>query len=265
MPKRPFKIIQITDTHLMASEEAALLGVKTQHSLRLIIDHIKNNEQKVDSIILTGDLSQDGSLASYEMLSELVSQVNVPTYFVPGNHDNPDILTQAFPLNMVLTDRHIQLGNWQLVLLDSQVVPEVQGRIGEIGLNFLQMTLEKHPDHYTIVGLHHPPVAVGSAWLDNINLENKEAFWVCIEGFQNVKLVISGHVHQENEIPHGSCKALTTPSTCFQFKSKSEDFALEELPPGYRWINLYDDGRYETGVVRLPEYIGEFDRQAHGY
>lgn len=249
----------------MASEEAALLGVKTQHSLRAIVEHIKDNGQNIDAIILTGDLSQDGSLESYEMLSELVSQINVPAYFIPGNHDNPDNFIQVFPLNKVLTDRHILLGRWQIILLDSQVVPEVQGRVGEAGLDFLQTTLEKHPDLYTIVGLHHPPVAVGSAWLDNINLENKEAFWACIEGFQNVKLVIAGHVHQENEISHGSYKALTTPSTCFQFKSKSEDFALEELPPGYRWINLYDDGRYETGVVRLSEYIGEFDREAHGY
>ena len=42
---------------------------------------------------------------------------------------------------------------------------------------------------------------------------------------------------------------LSTPSTCAQFLPGSEFFALDDRPPGMRWIELYDDGRIETEVA----------------
>ena len=52
------------------------------------------------------------------------------------------------------------------------------------------------------------------------------------------------------------------PSTCIQFKRNSDEFALDFLPPGYRWINLYPDGRLETAVERYSAYVGVFDKNA---
>ena len=45
---------------------------------------------------------------------------------------------------------------------------------------------------------------------------------------------------------------MSTPSTCAQFLPGSEFFALDERPPGMRWIELYDDGSIETEVSWVP-------------
>jgi Icc protein len=42
---------------------------------------------------------------------------------------------------------------------------------------------------------------------------------------------------------------MSTPSTCAQFLPSSEFFALDERPPGMRWIELCDDGSIETEVT----------------
>ena len=44
---------------------------------------------------------------------------------------------------------------------------------------------------------------------------------------------------------------MSTPSTCMQFKPGSKDFALDDLAPGYRRIELFADGRIDTEVLRL--------------
>ena len=43
------------------------------------------------------------------------------------------------------------------------------------------------------------------------------------------------------------------------------EFAIEEIPPGYRWFELYADGHFETGIERLPEIPGTIDLSARGY
>ena len=48
-------------------------------------------------------------------------------------------------------------------------------------------------------------------------------------------------------------RMLTTPSTCVQFAPGSEDFALDDLSPGYRSLRLYADGSVQTEVVRVSD------------
>jgi Icc protein len=45
---------------------------------------------------------------------------------------------------------------------------------------------------------------------------------------------------------------MSTPSTCFQFVPGRDDFAIDDRPPGYRWLHLYPDGRIDTRVVWVP-------------
>jgi hypothetical protein len=39
---------------------------------------------------------------------------------------------------------------------------------------------------------------------------------------------------------------LSVPSTCVQFKPLSDDFAIDDLSPGYRWFDLYANGDVVT-------------------
>ncbi len=72
---------------------------------------------------------------------------------------------------------------------------------------------------------------MGSTWLDGVALRDADAFWDIIDEHKNVRAVVCGHVHQQNERLHNGVLFLSTPSTCAQFLPKSEFFALDERPP----------------------------------
>jgi len=264
MDAAPFRIVQISDIHLYGEQEKALLGVKTHDSFEAVIKLLKT-DQKPDLIILSGDLSQDGSKASYLKIAEKMKEFTLPIYYVPGNHDNPKTLSETYPLENITHHRHIVLKDWHLILLNSQKVGAVEGFLDHSQLNFLQHCLQMYPEHYAIVVFHHHPVPVGSAWLDKLNLTNADALWPILKSFSKMHTILFGHIHQEHSGKKDGIQYFAVPSTSIQFKVKSEKFALEKLPPGYRWVDLYSDGVLKTGVRRAAEYVGEFDENAKGY
>ena len=112
----------------------------------------------------------------------------------------------------------------------------------------------KSQGRYALVSLHHPPVSIGSAWMDRIGLSNQEAFFRILDSYEaQVRCVVWGHVHQELESKHRGIKLLGSPSTCFQFKPRQENFILDdENPhPGFRLLHLYDNGEVSTEVKRV--------------
>lgn len=67
-----------------------------------------------------------------------------------------------------------------------------------------------------------------------------------------MRLVLCGHVHQETDLLHEGVRFISSPSTCIQFEPLSRDFGLDSKGPGWRYLQLYADGRIETQVHRLP-------------
>jgi Icc protein len=58
---------------------------------------------------------------------------------------------------------------------------------------------------------------------------------------------------------------MSTPSSCIQFAPGSECFKADDQPPGYRWLDLYSDGRIETAVSRVTGVTFEVDLDSSGY
>ena len=64
---------------------------------------------------------------------------------------------------------------------------------------------------------------------------------------------------------HNNVRLMSSPSTCIQFLPHSKGFAIDTATPGYRWLELYPDGRIETGVERIADLPGEIDMASCGY
>lgn len=259
-----FRIVQISDIHLFEEPEKALLGIKTNESFDAVIKLLKA-DQKPDMLLLSGDLSQDGSIASYTRVATKLKEFAIPTYYVLGNHDEAKIINETYPLENISRQRHIVLKDWHIILLNSQNIGAVDGSLDAVQLTFMQHCLQMYPEHNAIIVFHHHPIPVGSVWLDRLGLTNANELWTLLKSFPKVHTILFGHVHQEHEGQKNGIQYFSAPSTCFQFKRKSDDFAIEKLSPGYRWIDLYSDGGLKTGVNRAPEYVGEFDESARGY
>ena len=102
--------------------------------------------------------------------------------------------------------------------------------------------------------MHHSPVAVNSLWVDKHRVANHELLHKLLVAHGKVRAVINGHIHQEHQADWDGIAVYATPSTCFQFKPEVTDFTLDDRPPAYRWIDLYDDGKINTGVKYLQSF-----------
>ncbi|WP_287127588.1 3',5'-cyclic-AMP phosphodiesterase [Candidatus Cyanaurora vandensis] len=247
----PWRAVQFTDLHLYHSPEGGLLGLNTQQSFQAVLAHFKNHHWPVDVVLATGDLAQDGSVAAYKSLRALLLPLDLPVYWIPGNHDNPAAMAQALTGGLISAQRQVLLPPWQIILLDSTQPQQVSGCLTGNQLAFLTECITTHPEHYALVCLHHHPLSMGSAWLERIGLVNGADFLNLVRQYSQVRGVVWGHIHQDYTRQDGELLLMATPSTCIQFKPRTPDFALDTVLPGYRWLELHSDGRIVTGVERL--------------
>lgn len=140
---------------------------------------------------------------------------------------------------------------WRIICIDSCKPGSAAGRVHEAELTRLKNELLACESPYALVCLHHPPVATGSAWLDSVGLENADELLELLSGYDQVRAVLSGHVHQVIDRQVGSTRIVATPSTCRQFKPHSETFAVDDKPPAYRRVTLHADGRFESRLEWL--------------
>jgi Icc protein len=89
---------------------------------------------------------------------------------------------------------------------------------------------------------------MNSAWLDEVGLRDADEFLAVLDRHDNVRGVLWGHVHQVSDRQRNGVRMLSTPATCAQFLPNAEVFALDDKPPGFRWLRLYPDGTLETEV-----------------
>ncbi|WP_055076000.1 3',5'-cyclic-AMP phosphodiesterase [Pseudanabaena sp. 'Roaring Creek'] len=262
-------IAQLTDIHLFGDIESSLLGIQTEASFQEVLTAIKRNLPQIDLLLLTGDLTQDGSAASYDRLRRSLDRFGIHAYCLPGNHDDGILMKRQLPSDYVHLSRSLDVGKWRILLLSSVVVGAVHGYLADSELEWLEDNLKAYPERPTLIAFHHPAITLGSRWIDGICLENQDQFWEICDRYPQIEVVINGHAHQEfdeiYETPHNSVRCLVTPSTCIQFEPKNHKFQIDSQPPGFRHLRLYPNGAMETEVYRLK--VGSFspDLAAIGY
>ena len=250
----PTRIIQISDLHLFADPAAELKGICTRERLERVLGALRQESGKAELLIVTGDLAHDERLETYQALRELLKEWLPRVRVLPGNHDNRTFMRQVFgDIVLAAGERNVfadSAGNWRLIGLDSQIPGAVAGELGTEQLGWLEQQLAA-TSQPTVLFLHHPPIPVGSTWLDQIGLLDASALWKMLERFPKVRLICTGHIHQELTIRHDRVVVLATASTGVQFLPETESLVVDYLPPGYRLLELQDDGGVRTRVIRV--------------
>jgi len=241
------QLLHITDMHVYADPEATLKGIRTRQSLAGVLKEVRQHFPQPDLIILGGDLAQDGSSAAYACIAEMFD--SFPTLAVAGNHDAPARLQAYF------AHRTVDMGNWRIVPLHTHHAGHESGLLGKKQLTELAAGLEEAAGRHVLIVLHHPPVPVGSRWLDAIGLADAEAFWAVVARFPHVRGVLCGHIHQQLDSKHRGVRVLGTPASCIQFQPQRQTFELDNQSPGYRWLQLMPDGDIVSGVERISGFI----------
>ena len=152
-------------------------------------------------------------------------------------------------------------------MLNTQRPGEVAGCLAEAELKCLASAVERSLSNRRplLVATHHPLAGVGCQWLDEQVVRNGAEALSILEPLGERAVVISGHVHQETSQVHNGVRCFTAPSTCVQFAPGSQQFRVDDLAPGCRLLELYEEGRFETQVLRVADESFPVDRLSTGY
>lgn len=236
------RIIQLSDLHVVPPGKPLSGRVETLPFLERAVAAVERLIPRADLIIITGDLVEAGTAEEYSLAKAALERLTVPYLVLPGNHDQRTNLRAAFAGRMGRVLRHDclafqhQVGDLNVVALDSVIPLSGQGRLGEVQLQWLKTLLDKDSRRPTLLALHHPPFDVGIPFMDRLGLQDRDQLIQVISGRENVVGVVAGHVHRTIVGRAGRVTAIVGPSTAHQIPLEAapdgpETFVFE--PPGY--------------------------------
>lgn len=243
------RLIQVTDCHLLADvRESSYGGIKPLETLKLVLKSAFDLAPEM--LLLTGDLSGDGSLESYQFLKEALNTKACPekVRIIPGNHDNVAYLQQVFSEDVLRLDGSETLGGWQIHYLNSQHEATL-GFVEQERLDKLRQDLKEGADKHHIVAVHHHPIDTKS-WMDKHEWLNKAEFLQILSTLNISIKVIYGHIHGESHQHQDGHDFYSCPSSCWQF-AKTENFGVSDESPGYREMTIGGNGEWQTRIIRV--------------
>lgn len=247
------RLVQFSDMHLFGDAAGRLRGIASLPALQAAISDAHRRGVDPDAVLLTGDLVQDDP-EGYRWIRHVFGASRVPVLCLAGNHDLPDHMRATLNGAPFTVGGATEFGRWLIVMLDSWAPNDAGGRLGAEQLSQLRNVLQTHREHHVLICLHHHPIAMRSGWLDQVGLRDADEFMAIIREHSNVRGVLWGHVHQSlDSFIHG-VRFMASPATCAQFLPRSENFAIDSRPPGYRVLELMPDGTIATEVCWLESY-----------
>ncbi|MBK0332787.1 metallophosphoesterase [Brachybacterium sp. MASK1Z-5] len=196
------RILQLTDTHLYGDPASRHYDrIDTAAALQALLARVRGMEG-VDVVVHTGDASDDGSVASYRLLHEILdpfaAELGAELVVTMGNHDVPAAYTEvAGPGDHggPWQDRvHALPGGGLVIVLDSSVPGAGYGHLDPEQLEWLRGVLGSPGDAPTVLAIHHPPLVGATPLLRGLDLDGLDALADVLAG-SDVRAILSGHYH----------------------------------------------------------------------
>ncbi|MFE2425775.1 metallophosphoesterase [Streptomyces sp. NPDC059373] len=257
-------IAHVSDLHIGGSDASADRAVRVR-------DYLNGLPGPVADVVVTGDIANHGLVEEYEIAREAMCY-DAPTIVCPGNHDSraefrkvlldepggtgPGTGTGPGPVNQVL---RLDDG-LTVVLCDSSIPGRHDGYLDDGTIAWLDAELAG-ADGPVLVGMHHPPVALGLPSVDAIRLTHPERLADVLARHRHAKAVLAGHAHTAASavfagvplvVAPGVVSTLMLPEERMLPEGWTEDDALDfDLPPAIS-LHVFDGERLvsHTRVVR---------------
>lgn len=190
----PYLIAQISDMHIGGPT------VGSGERFSMAIDEVNSMSLPPELVLLTGDLTHNGTPAEWNEIRERIKKLRVPWEAIPGNHDRN--------IAELAGHRAIDAGPLRLILVDTS-----NDVFSPDDALWLDAELNSHPERPTIIAIHQPPFETGIWWMDCVGLEGAELFEPVVRRHPQVIKILSGHVHRLIQTNWGSCALWVCPST----------------------------------------------------
>jgi len=254
-----FSFVQITDHHLLESEEQLRDGFCPGHALRLVMRHVSETvADKADFIVSTGDLVEPDTDATYQGALKLLGihssaalpgpqRINIeglkdfPMYFLPGNHDKREMFTHyLFPDSKAPTLYNFTFAHKGVQFVFMDWGPESKAYFFPETREFLSKALQS--DLPSVILCHQHVKKIGSRWLDEFIADDIHEFWdfVAPPGIKEKALaILCGHAHITYEEEYRGIPILGLRSTAFPL-AKTDEIQIILAPPHYRFVSIQD-------------------------
>lgn len=181
----PFKFALIADTHIG--------NPNNDEDLQRTVNDI-NKIHDIEFVIVAGDVTEFGSDKEITIAKNLLDQLNVPTYVIPGNHDSnwSESGTNSF-LKIFGTETFgFEHNGYKFFGLPSGPNMRMSpGQIPREGITWLTEQLKQSSTETPIVFVNHYPM--------NDDLNNWFEVMDALKPY-NVKLMLCGHGHRNKKL-----------------------------------------------------------------
>jgi len=235
-------ILQLSDPHIGAPDG------DPEGDLARAVARARELAPAPDVVLVSGDLSEHAAPGEYARVRELLAPLDAPILALPGNHDDSAMLREAFPATT-----HAD-GPIRVLTLDSRRPGRDDGALGAEQLARLDADLADGDGRPAIVALHHPPIATGMPFLDDIGLDPGDGAALReIAARHRVARIVAGHVHMTAQGLLGATPVLTCPSTWrlrARLRLGAPGYEIEDAPAGFA-LHVLTDGGLTSHVVSL--------------
>ncbi|BCQ22833.1 metallophosphoesterase [Caballeronia sp. NK8] len=249
-------LAQISDLHITPPGTLAYGRVDTAAFLARAIDALNALDPRPDAALITGDLVDAGGIAEYRHLRTLLDRLAMPWRVLVGNHDDRANLRTVFDDRPELAtgDAFVQyafdVADVRVIALDTLDPGSGAGRLCPTRLAWLEAQLDASRERPVVIAMHHPPVACGIGFMDDIRLapDDSRALDALVRRHPNVERIVCGHVHRAISVRFGGTIVWCAPSTAHQVALQlkpdgPEAFVME--PPAFG-LHLW---RADSGLV----------------
>lgn len=244
----PGRIAVITDLHIGPQSihpKGVDIRTRFERSLALLPG------LQVQALVLNGDLAmEEPDEAIYRYIKAQTDSTGIPTFVIPGNHDDSTLLAKVFGL-----EEHIHHGElyYQAEVLPGHPALFLDSALGILSEAQVQWVQERirHLRSPRMVFIHHSPIETGVGFMDrHYCLRNSQRILKILE-FAGGALVFCGHYHVDRVISQSSLTVLLTPSLLYQIDPDAVEFHADDRPPGIRVVDILPHGGLRTDVRLL--------------
>nr|WP_230416181.1 metallophosphoesterase [Micromonospora tarapacensis] len=231
--------MQLSDIHLTA-DHRPVHGRDPWERLRTVLDVVRSEGTRPDVVVLTGDLTDDGSYAGCRNLANALAPLGHPILAVPGNHDDPCAVREVFGPDI------LEVGEWRIVGIDTSRPGQIHGT-ADVATEMSR--LDRYDQRPTLLAMHHPPVSpVSHRWFQ---LEGAAELVMALAQRPYVRAILSGHLHHPFDSEASGIEVLGCPSSLIAFRHAVDSIVVGGArTTGARWCTLQDDGGVTSRLVQ---------------
>lgn len=193
-------LIQISDTHILPPGKMLYGSIDSALHLQETVQKINRMRPLPDAVLFTGDLVEYGDNTSYEHFIELIEPLKMPAWVIPGNHDEPQMMSEIFagtgyfPASGPTFQYAIEDFPFRILALNSHVDGTELPDFDDQKLAWLKAQLSAS-ERLVLIAIHHPPMLTGIELIDMGGSGWYQGIKSVLAEHSQVKLVICGHCH----------------------------------------------------------------------